>query len=167
MENVIFKVKFNQGPQTSWVVYSVHSQAGDMYFMGVCNISSVMNIPDARKHPRFASFFQDVEELTVKIHQTFRTKPDANMWRVWYLSNTHPRPIMMRYLSSYRGKVAVKCLDTGEVFESLKECASAHGINASNLCKHINGDNYHQTVGGRRYEYAKYHLSDRGVYTPY
>ena len=54
---------------------------------------------------------------------------------------------------SHTAKRPVRCIQTGEVFESLNACAKAHSIAPSNLCEHLKGGK--SLVKGRQYEYAE------------
>lgn len=49
-------------------------------------------------------------------------------------------------------KRPVKCIQTGEVFESIHACARAHDLTPSNLCAHLKGKLY--AVKRRQYKYT-------------
>jgi hypothetical protein len=49
-------------------------------------------------------------------------------------------------------KRPVKCIQTGEVFESIHACARAHDLTPSNLCAHLKGKLY--AVKKRQYKYT-------------
>lgn len=50
-------------------------------------------------------------------------------------------------------KRPVQCVETGEVFESIHDCARAHHIQPNHLSNHLRGLGH--AVGGRHYKYAK------------
>ena len=49
-------------------------------------------------------------------------------------------------------KRPVKCIQTGEVFESIHACARAHNLTPSNLCAHLKGKL--PAVKNRQYKYT-------------
>ena len=165
MKYISIPVDLTKRVQPLWLAYRLHRLPGLAPYMGVCRISEMMNIPDAKKHPMFARFFPDCSEAEIELLGMFESKRDALIWRNKFLG-THGNLPMNGYFASYRGKVAVRCVDTDEVFETITECAQAHGISASNLSKHLKGHPNYRAVGGRKYEYARYAVSDTGVLVP-
>ena len=166
MINKMFSIDLNQSDRPTWLVYSLRDCYGVMQYVGVCQFANLLCIPDARKHPLFAKFFPEASIVTVEILEMSNTRQKCNLWRANYLLRK-PRPPMLQYFGSYRGRVAVKCIETNEVFYSLTECATAHGVSASNLSKHLKGDHCYRFVGGRQYKYAMYEKTDKGGYSPY
>ena len=154
MENVVFKIDVRNPRPSQWLVYSLHDNAGVMQFMGSCQIKNIMSIPDAKKHPMFSEIFPGDVEVTVKIHKMMEVKSDCTLWVNRYLFD-NPRPFMMQFRASYQGRIALRCLETGEEFESLTECSTSHGISASALSNHLNGSQSYLTVGGRTYQHLK------------
>jgi hypothetical protein len=49
-------------------------------------------------------------------------------------------------------KRPIRCIDTGEVFQSLTQTAKAHGISTNGLSLHLRG--IQSNVGGKKYEYT-------------
>jgi len=152
MKNAIFTVKVEREKSPHWAVYSLHDTDGVVQFLGVTQFKSLMSIPDARKHPMFLKIFGASEEITGQVQQVAQTKQECIVWVNRYLEQ-NPRPFMMQYRTSRSGRVAVKCLETGEAFESITECADAHGLSQSALSNHLNGNSSYLTVGGRTYEH--------------
>jgi len=152
MEDVTFKINLTSPHQVKWVVYSLHDDTGAMQFMGICQWRSLMSVPDARKHPMFAEVFGEAEDVWMKIHKTLNSKPECQIWMNRYMRDK-PRPFMMQYRSAMRGKVAVRCIETGEHFESITDCATAHGLSSSALSNHLSGNPSYKSVGGRTYEH--------------
>lgn len=49
-----------------------------------------------------------------------------------------------------RGQIQVQCVDTGETFNSIRECANKLGLSTSQISKSINGSN--SKAGGKRFK---------------
>ena len=49
-------------------------------------------------------------------------------------------------------QIRVRVVETGEIFESIRECGRALGVNQSDICRCLNGKSY--TCGGYHYEYV-------------
>lgn len=48
----------------------------------------------------------------------------------------------------------VKCVQTGQIYQSAFRCAQSEGINYSQLHKHLNRMSGYRTVGGQSYEWV-------------
>lgn len=57
-----------------------------------------------------------------------------------------PRPVCD--LGGQRKKVAIRCQETGQVFESVRDAARILGLNRGNLHHHLSGVKAHPRVGG-------------------
>ena len=57
-----------------------------------------------------------------------------------------------RRLTSERCSIAVECVETGEVFSSMREAAQAKGVNTPNICNCCKGNR--KTAGGFHWQYA-------------
>lgn len=67
---------------------------------------------------------------------------------------THSENIRRTYLNGRRQKHRmrpVRCVDTGEEFESIESCAKATGLNKHSICRNINGCTKCMS-DGRRFE---------------
>lgn len=164
--NVRFTIYSDQNPQPTLMVYALYNSSNEYIFLGIGEFGEIHYLADAKKNPRFANCFPD-GVVNVHILGGFTTRIDAFKFfmSIYNQPNMQSPPIM--HCTTERPKAPVKCIDTGEVFESLTHCSKAHGINASNLSKHLRGHKNYRTVKQRRYEYAKQAIGERGWYSPY
>lgn len=49
-------------------------------------------------------------------------------------------------------RIPIRCMETGEEFESIIECSRQLGLSNSSLSKHLNGDKAHSRVCGLHFE---------------
>lgn len=49
----------------------------------------------------------------------------------------------------------IRCVETNEIFLSVKEAAASIGKSAAALSQHLNGYPYHNTCGGFHFEYVE------------
>lgn len=69
------------------------------------------------------------------------------------LRNLRPNQLSTPNTVPSTTKKPVRCVETGEVFESIHACARAHNLQPSHLSAHLRG--LQHAVGGRHYKYAK------------
>jgi len=152
MEGTVFYIDLKEKKPTDWVVYTLHDSKGEMQWIGECHLKSLMYIPDARKHAMFGKVFHIDNPVQVKIQKLFTNKTDCIVWKNRFLT-TIPRPFMMSYQATYRSKVRLRCVETGEEFDSITECAEKHGVSASAVSNNLSGNPSYLTVKGLSYEY--------------
>ena len=57
----------------------------------------------------------------------------------------------LKLISEHSKTVRVRCIDTGEIYESVKDAAKKIGVHRATLSKHLNGKS--KTTNGLRFEY--------------
>ena len=152
MKGTVFTIDLNDVSASNWVVYSLYDTAGALQYIGHTHFKNLLSIPDARTHSMFSKIFLKDVPVTVRINEIYKTKGECILYVNRYLSK-NPRPFMMKYIAAYRNKVKVKCIETGEEFESITECSAKQGVSASALSNHLIGNPSYLTVKGLTYEY--------------
>lgn len=151
LEGVTFYIDFTLPKQPHWCVYSLHDREGKTQFIGYSALGTMMNVPDARKHPMFNEMIGNAGGAVLKIHKMFYTNIQARVYVNRWMSE-NGRPLMQQYFGNIKNRVPIMCVETGEEFQSITEAADKHGVSKGAISNHINGDPSHRTVHGRTYK---------------
>lgn len=132
----------------NYVIYNLRdAQTAALIYVGTCKQSQVMTIPDARSNPLFASTFKENTKFILNVTHVL---PDRASAMECYAAQIKfwGMPEMIRAHSLAKG---VQCLNTGEIFASIKDAAQAHGLDQAALSRHLRGIAGHRTVKGKMY----------------
>ena len=96
-----------------------------------------------RKHP-----YSPSEETREKLRQ-------ANLGKTQSEETIAKRVAKMRIVmrGNQNGNKSVRCVETGEVFQSIKQAASSIGVNAREITVVLKGHRNRKTAGGYHWEY--------------
>lgn len=143
--------------ESSFSVYILRDyQTAEIVFVGVLPYSQTMSFSDARKcmGDWFPEYFiweiigvcdSRVEALNLQSRSIAQFKLIEKM--ASYANQTAPRCVI--------------CVDTGEVFESCKAAADAHGIDVGNLSRHLRSQPGFKTVKGKIYKIVKNNVDNK------
>lgn len=137
----------------SWVVYRLFDADGIVQYIGHCRLSQMTSFPDARGHVMFAKVFPAGANLTLEVLSIYVDRLSAKN-AIWDYFKDNPRPLMNNMGVWQGGSVAVRCVETGEVFDSIHQCAKAHGLTTNALSRHLAGKIGFKSVKGKTYERA-------------
>lgn len=141
--------------QKGFALYKLTDTAGALLHIGVTSFGKVMGIPDA---PAGLLPVGGVAYLTV-----LQVSPDyLKLLQIGFnKANDAQRPdlaarLRAMFQASSKTIIAnrVRCLDTGEEFDSVSAAAKAHELSYSALTSHLKEMKGYKSVKGRRYEYA-------------
>lgn len=76
-------------------------------------------------------------------------KPSVSIENKPVFNNTNTNTNVVTNYNGYATKI-IKCVETGEIFETAKDAATSAGVKASVFSRHINGHTDH--VFGKHYE---------------
>lgn len=97
--------------------------------------------------------FNPNKEYTVIIFEQCDGLIGARNSQAKYIKLYSPGKNPLMNLVQMRGKKKVKCIETGEVFESVNAVCTACGISTGVMYPHLRGLPGHRTVRGRTYVY--------------
>lgn len=158
------------------VVYGHFNQQHQLIYIGSGNFKRAfdfqkrtplwfekINGPIVTVHILFESFdLKKVREVERRLIITFR--PPANVMHVTEWHKTDPRFRLRQY-------TAVKCVDTGEVYENLSHAAKKTGISQSALSNCVNERPGYETVRGLKFvrcnmkgQHIRYNPDRKGTY---
>ena len=133
--------------QNTYAVYVLYT-LGEVVYVGYCKLTELFRTPDARRSPLFKN--EMVYQLEIAGgHFTKLTAQDAQRN---IIANYGFIPVLNKSLMNPIRSIAVRCIDTGEQWGSVKDAANAHGMSVSTLSSHLNGRSGFKTIYGRKYE---------------
>lgn len=137
--------------QTAMCVYS-HALAGQVIYIGICTVRDAYSAPDARNNTEWVKMTANHEPITVNVLFASENANDCINYR-YKLFKDQTMPICNAKGQYFAGvKLHVRCIETGEIFESQAHCARTLGLNKSQLCNHLNRLPGFKTVKGRTFE---------------
>lgn len=126
-----------------WVVYSVRDiQTAKMIFVGTSKITQLFNFADFRKLDNYNmddSYIIMIEDIVDNIGLAERSAATIRI-----KNNVRIYPQLR--------STPVRCVDTGETFNSLVDACQTHGLTQSHLSNHLNRKPGFKTVKGKIYE---------------
>lgn len=129
--------------QSGWCVYSI-TKAGESApdFVWISKLSNVSTVTDALKNPDFdkrANYWLQV----ISYHPNKLAALNAQ--GAWM--KEHGTPIMNKTQHINR-RNPVQCEQTGQIWQNARECATALGINQSQLSQHLRRNPGYKSVKG-------------------
>ena len=148
----MIKVNAQQIRENPIVVYTLHDEAGAVQYIGFCKYKQLLSTPDARKNLLFGKIFSDDAEIFINPICMVADHTEARNY-VWDWLKHNPRPYMMKYGGAFGQKKKIKCVETGEIFESVKAASEYAGVPKSTMSMHLRNWSGVDTVRGKRYVY--------------
>lgn len=146
--NIITNDINNIGKQ--WVVYYILDGAtAKVEFIGVCLLSQLYGITDAKSNPIFRQKFPIGYPAILQVTQFFQTKKEA--LPVYYHAMRQYNLAHIVAMGRMMGHAPVICNETGEEFNTIGEAATAHCIGAGNLSNHLNHKPGFRSIKGKTY----------------
>ena len=137
--------------QTAFCVYS-HVIDGVVVYLGLCPIKEVYNAPDARNNTEWIKMTNGDKPVTITVLHAAENANDCINYR-YRIFKEQGTPICNAKGQFYSSILTnVRCIETGEMFESQSQCARILGLNKSQLCNHLNRLPGFKTVKGRTFE---------------
>lgn len=134
-----------------YAVY-IHRDAADtIQFIGVSPLLDLYRFEDARRNSLWSSIFE-LPNAVIDMQVVGITDNQREAYREQQRLIAAYKPACNRKGYYVSNNVAVRCIDTGEIFESAAACARAHNIANSALINHLNEKVGHRSVKGRTYE---------------
>lgn len=143
MINIQLKIAMNQADEF-WAVYSLQDE-NNVVFIGNCNFTDVLKMPDVRGIPQF----DPNKQYTLQVISVHHTAAEAKV-AASKLTTQHNRPVLNQSAAMKR-HCAVKCVETGKIYYNATECANQNGIKQSALSNHLNNKPGYRTVKGNTY----------------
>lgn len=143
---MMFKVQPYIAVQNPYCVYTIEDSSGTVQYIGCTKYSSILRTPDARRNHLFTAVFPHESTMLISIIATFEKRMEAtNYIHTWLYAN--PRPFMLQFgrASSHR---FVRCIETGEIFNTLNEIAEKHDVSQSYISRHMRGDEGCEKIRG-------------------
>lgn len=133
------------------VVYQ-HTLNGVVIYYGVCNFYEVLYCPDAKQNSAWVRMTRELGTvLTIEILQICEGITDALRFRSVYMRK-NGSPIC----NATGGKIAytkrIRCIETGEIYESAAAAARLTGVAQGNLSKHLNNNPGYKRLKGLTFE---------------
>lgn len=133
-----------------WCLYHHHDVDDVLSYIGVCKLIELFQCPDARQNSEWIRRFGDNEAVVIKLQMTSTDEILCNNARFRQVQELKPICNMIGY--SYHGaKMKITCIETGETFASISECARVHCLTQSALSNHLNNKPGHKSVKGKTY----------------
>lgn len=133
-----------------FAVYRLYNADGISAFVGYCQLTQLMQYPDAQQNSEFRNAFKPVETFTIELITLTDNEREA-----WEICRTHiatEKPLCnTRGTRVYPHLYPIICNETGEVFQTITEVCKAHGCSAGNLSNHLNNNPGFKSVKGRTY----------------
>ena len=134
--------------ESLWVVYKLtRVDASIVDYVGYCRLSHFASLPDARK----IAGFNLHKKYRIEIIALCGDKKGAAGMNASIVANMPSVPKFNKLEKSR----SIQCIETGEIYPSIRAAALANGADTGALSRHINGSPSHNTIKGktfRRYE---------------
>lgn len=122
-----------------WVVYGIQdAMTLTVLYIGSCELRKLMTLPDWNGNPE--------QSITLSVLGTFPTSYEARNFQYECVKVNDLTKTMRE--NRYR---FVRCVETGEIFKTMAECAKAHELSQSNLANHLLGKAGYKSVKGKHY----------------
>lgn len=137
--------------QTAMCVYS-HMIDGSLVWVGICPVRDAYSAPDARNNSEWIKMTVNDTPVTVTVLHASENVNDCINFR-YRMFKEQGVPVCNAKGTFYSNVlINVRCIETGEIFESQADCARTLGLNKSQLCNHLNRLPGYKSVKGRTFE---------------
>ena len=133
-----------------WCVYHHHDANDTLVYIGVCKLTELFSLPDARQNSEWVKRFGDDEPVIIKLQMVCEDVVFCNNTRFRQVQELKPVCNMIGFSYGLQ-RVRIVCDQTGETFDSISEAARAHNLTQSALSNHVNRKRGHNSVKGRTY----------------
>lgn len=134
-----------------YAVYMHIDHDDKIHYIGVTPLSVLFTLEDAHSNSMWNEMFsQPLTTLQIKVCCLTDSEREA-MIEQRRLIGIH-RPICnIKGYNATTYRQHIKCVETGEIFETMTEAARAHNLVYSQLNSHVNRKPGHKSVKGRTY----------------
>lgn len=134
-----------------YAVYTCADTNGVIQYVGVSLLSKLFTLEDAYNNSEFSRIFADIySSIEIKCVSLTTIEGEA-LAEARNLIRTHAPHCNLRGFYQRPEYQSVVCDQTGEIFHSVRACATAHGLSASALSNHLNRKPGYKTVKGKTY----------------
>lgn len=98
-----------------------------------------------REHPKFGKKMPDSAKKAISLANSGTNHP-------LYGKKAKPEAILKRVAKL---KKPIKCIETGQIFDSIKDCITQTGAQRSSLSRHLHHHPNYKSVLGKHYEFLK------------
>lgn len=137
--------------KTGWCVYLIKDKENKLIFIGHCKITQVFSIPDLRAINDYKKYFDDDETYALEVLTYEENSAYAQKTLAATIKELGWTPLMKAALNKNR-RSPIRCITTGEIFNTINEAAFAHGCAASALSNHLRNRPGFVSVKGKHYE---------------
>lgn len=137
--------------QNQWCVYELYDgNTAVVVYIGVCKLSNLFSIPDARSNVLFDETFDEAQSLLIRLLKQCQTKVEAQRHVIQFI-NERGTPLMNCATFQHVNQ-RIRCVTTGETFKSAKEACDAHDLVPSQLSNHLSKKPSYRTCKGKIYK---------------
>ncbi len=135
--------------KTAYVTYQLRNHNGLVQYVGTCRLSRIMQLPDAIRHPDFATMFDTSKPISIEGIFISNSRTDCHAKRIELIKSLNLKPVGGELKGQHN--VPITCVETGEVFHTLQDVVKAHGCTLAALCNHLQHKPMYNTVKGKTY----------------
>jgi hypothetical protein len=145
--HTINMITTSQDLMKTWGVYTIYNETCDkLLYIGIEKMTQIFTISQARGNPFFSQVIGN-HPFVLLITDIMPNKIAA-MNKYGEHIRRLGMPDMIRNHSLHKG---VQCINTGDTFRNITECAQAMGIDQGALSRHLRGVAGHNTIKGNMY----------------
>lgn len=139
-----------------YCVYQHHSYLTEtsmepvIVYIGTCKLVDVFMFPDARRNSEWLRLINAKSNLRIVITH-IGDKNDCYNQHVNSVSHYRPHCNMRGHIASHTQKI--RCIETGEIFNTQTEIVKTHNVSTSAVSNHLAKRPGHNTVKGKTYEF--------------
>lgn len=136
----------------AYVVYKIYNTKYETLYIGSCKLNRLAEIPDAARNPMFKYIIKPDQNIMIEILFTCNNRVDCYNLKIAKLYEMSELPILNSADDNKNLQgLPIKCVETGEIFRTLKEVAEAHGVTIPALSNHLRKQPKYNTVKGKTY----------------
>lgn len=125
-----------------YAVFTIEDVIQRIHYVGYAKYSQVLAMSKPRRHPKFTTVFPADSLAIINVLDTHKHLYHAqNQVCEWIKTQAgdHPMTLMTPYPAGRKG-IAVECVETGEIFETVTQAARSAGVSQGYMSKHLRGD---------------------------
>lgn len=153
MENkIVLEMSTIQTLKKSWVIYSIfHWKTAKVVYVGMCKMNVLFALPDFQGLNTDTILENDA--FSLKIINISDDKKEALKLHVNAIRE-HGVPDLNKYGHYKKRRSRIQCVETGEIWNTIQECARVQGIDPGALSRHLRALPGHVTVRGMTYMFV-------------